>query len=70
MKKLEKIAYSPAEVETSFSIPVGTQANLRLRGEGPRFFRLGRKILYLREDVEAWIKREPVETKDSIELTR
>ena len=27
---------------------------------GPRYTRIGRKILYLREDLDAWLNKEPV----------
>ncbi len=30
---------------------------LRARGEGPPYFRLGRRIVYRREDLIAWVER-------------
>ncbi len=40
--------------------PVATLRYWRHRGIGPRSFRLGRRVLYRRDDVHAWIdaKRE------------
>lgn len=31
-------------------------ASLRFRGEGPRFIRHGRKILYWASDIDAWLR--------------
>lgn len=33
-------------------------ANLRWMGKGPRSFKLGHKVLYLREDIIVWLKEE------------
>jgi hypothetical protein len=37
----------------------------RLLGKGPRFYRQGRVIRYLRSDVLAWGVRDCVETRDT-----
>ena len=37
--------------------PVATLRYWRHRGTGPRSFRLGRRVLYRRDDVDAWIQR-------------
>lgn len=41
-----------------------TLANLRSQGRGPRFFKVGRKVFYRLEDLEAWLTRQPVRTAD------
>jgi len=36
-----------------------------MRGRGPRFYRVGRKIVYKPEDIEAFLFQNPVHTIDS-----
>lgn len=43
-------------VATLLGLARGSLANMRSRGEGPPFCRLGRAIRYRPEDVEAWVK--------------
>lgn len=43
------------EVSTIYRIPVATLRYWRTRGEGPRSFRLGRRVFYLRRDCDAWV---------------
>lgn len=59
-----KRTISPAELEEVYSIPVGTAANLRCAKKGPRFFKLGKKVLYRVEDVEQWLAEHVVLTID------
>ena len=50
--------------------PLGSQgslANLRLQKRGPRFFKVGRKVVYRVEDIEAYLFAAPVLTRDSVE---
>lgn len=35
--------------------PASTLAYWRHRGEGPNYAKIGRRVLYRREDVEAWL---------------
>ena len=49
-----------------YDIPLGTLANMRSKREGPRFYKRGRRVIYFLEDVEKWIRKNPVLTKDSI----
>lgn len=45
-----------AEVATDARLPVNTLRWYRSTGKGgPKFFKLGRRVLYARSDVEAWI---------------
>ena len=37
-------------------IAVATAAKLRCRGGGPPFHKLGRKIVYSRADLDAWLR--------------
>lgn len=48
---------TPNEVADALGVTVGTLNNLRYRGEGPDFIKLGhRTIRYRQEDIEAWIE--------------
>jgi excisionase family DNA binding protein len=63
---LDRIADDPPELLTIteaadlLRTPVTTLRYWRHQGIGPRSFRLGRRVLYRRDDVHAWIdaKRE------------
>ncbi|WP_073476976.1 helix-turn-helix domain-containing protein [Desulfatibacillum alkenivorans] len=41
----------------------GALANLRLRGDGPPYVKMGRRVLYDQKDLEAWIDSHKVRTK-------
>jgi hypothetical protein len=60
-------AGTPKEMSRIYGIPLGTLANLRYQKRGPRYFRRGRSILYFSSDFEAWLKSDPVLTKESCE---
>lgn len=45
----------------------GGLANMRSKKIGPKFFKVGRKVVYRPEDIEAFLFRAPVLTRDSIE---
>lgn len=64
--KHEKKALTPKDAARLYGLSVGTLANLRCRKEGPRYYRVGRKVLYLVSDIEEWITRNPVQTIDSL----
>ena len=38
-------------------LPKGTLPNLRRNGGGPSWVKLGKRVVYRREDLEAWVKR-------------
>lgn len=46
---------TPAQVRTEFHIPERTQERRRYEGTGPKFVKAGRRILYRRADIEAWL---------------
>ena len=62
----DRVADDPPELLTitetadMLRTPVATLRYWRHQGTGPRSFRLGRRVLYRRDDVRAWIdaKRE------------
>ena len=41
-------------------------ATMRWRGEGPRFVKLRKRVLYDFNDLEAWLERHKVFTKDTL----
>ncbi len=51
---VEKL-FTPQELAEYFDVPVSTLYDWRWRGEGPRGFRVGKRIRYRRSDVEQWI---------------
>jgi len=65
--KTEKAAFSTKEAAENYNTTPGTLANLRSQLKGPKFYKAGRKILYFREDLEAYFRRSPVLTRDCLE---
>lgn len=61
-----KKAGTPHEVAQTYGIPEGTLANMRWKKVGPKFYRRGRVVVYFWEDVEAWLRQNPVLTIDSV----
>jgi len=66
-RNLIKRAITPAELETIYGIPRGSLANMRWAKKGPKYFKAGpRRVIYMVEDVEEWLSRNPVLTTDSV----
>jgi len=51
---------TPKDLEAKYKISTKTLANWRSQGRGPEFFKLGKKIRYLRENVEKWLEENTV----------
>jgi len=64
-KESKQIAIGTDRLE-DWGINKGTAANKRWKKEGIRYFKVGRKVLYLVSDVEDWIKRHQLLTKDFV----
>ncbi|MCX5852750.1 MAG: DNA-binding protein [Deltaproteobacteria bacterium] len=64
--KIRKLALTPAEVAFSYGCNIGTLANQRAKKVGPKYFKVGKKVLYFRDDLERYFRTSPVETMDSI----
>jgi predicted DNA-binding transcriptional regulator AlpA len=45
-----------AWVSERTGVPLSTLRHYRLNGIGPRSFKLGRRVMYAVEDVDAWIE--------------
>lgn len=46
-------------------VGVSTLEKMRCHGKGPRFLRLGGRVFYLRQDLDAYLQSCAVETTDS-----
>lgn len=40
------------------SVPVGTIYAWRSKGEGPKGYRVGKRVLFKKTDVDAWLERQ------------
>ena len=63
---LQRKAITPAEAEQIYGTPVGTLANWRGQGRGPRYFKVSRKVFYLVKDFDSWFTQNPVLTIESL----
>jgi predicted DNA-binding transcriptional regulator AlpA len=67
----EHTAESPAELLTIaeaallLRAPVATLRYWRHLGTGPRSFRLGRRVVYRREDLHSWIDAQAASSPDA-----
>ena len=46
------------EVSVARGIPESTLRYYRARGEGPKSWKLGRRVVYFEDDVDAWIEAQ------------
>ena len=46
------------EVSQRYRVPKATLRYWRHKGEGPKSFRLGRRVVYRLDDCEAWVARQ------------
>jgi len=46
---------TPAELAAQIHTPYKTLEYWRSRGKGPRYARIGKRVLYRRSDVEEWL---------------
>ncbi len=60
------VMISTSEAAAMFSVASGTLCNWRSKLQGPRFYRINRKILYKVEDLEDFFTSTPVLTIDSL----
>ena len=59
---IEKISYATREAAGAIGLSEGTLSNLRSRKAGPRYYKVGRKVLYLHTDLVQWLTRNPIFT--------
>jgi len=60
-KTVGKLAYSSAETAFATGFSVGTLANLRFQRRGPKYHKVGRKIVYFKEDLISWLQSKAVD---------
>jgi hypothetical protein len=65
-KKMERITLTPEQAGELYGLDTGTLANLRCKKQGPRYFKVGRKILYRKIDLENWLFQRPIMTIDAV----
>jgi hypothetical protein len=65
-KGLEARMVSPNEAALIFSVSLGTLGNWRSAKRGPRFFKVGHKVLYKLADLEDFFTANPVLTFDCL----
>lgn len=46
------------EVADELRVPAGTFRSWRAQGRGPRSFKIGRRVVYRRADIEAWLVKQ------------
>ena len=57
---------SPNEAAQMYSTAPGTLGNWRAAKRGPKFFKVGHKVLYQVDDLESFFTSSPVLTIDSL----
>lgn len=50
------------EIAAELRVPESTFRTWRSLGKGPKSFKLGRRVVYRRSDVQAWIDRQEADT--------
>jgi len=63
---IKKISGTSEEVEKVFGLDAGTLAKWRCQSRGPKYRKIGRKVLYVFADVQEFLDRYIVQTQDSI----
>jgi hypothetical protein len=49
--------FTPEEVASRYRQSLATLATWRCKGGGPRYIKLGRRILYRETDLQAWVEQ-------------
>jgi hypothetical protein len=62
--KMQQVSVTPEQAAKMYGLGAGTLANMRSQKKGPRFYKVGKKVLYRIEDLERWLFDEPVMTID------
>lgn len=65
-KALQRKTVTPQEASEIYGLSVGSLANLRAKRLGARYYKSGRRVFYLVEDLEAWLLGNPMLTIDSL----
>jgi len=57
---------TPQQCREIYGLNPGTLANMRLNKVGPKYYKLGKKVLYRVEDIEQWLNKNVVLTRDQM----
>lgn len=49
---------TPVQLAARFQVHPGTLANWRVRGDGPKFIKIGKRVAYRLADVTAWEEKQ------------
>lgn len=64
----QKRNYKTSEAAEYLGIKPNTLDIWRSKNRGPKFYRVGKNIIYLREDLDAYLSSRSVQTLDSINI--
>lgn len=67
---LTKGGYSTPDAAAYLNLSVSTLEVWRCLGKGPRYCKIGRRVIYRREDLDAFLASRIVETRDTTEVLR
>jgi hypothetical protein len=67
---MDKLSYSPNEAAAVTGYSIGTLGNMRSAKTGPKYFKRGRKVIYMHDDLIRWLTANPVMTEDARDLER
>ena len=55
----------PKEVSEYTQLPIASLAKMRMRGDGPQFYKVSRLVIYDLDDIEVWLEaRKRRSTRD------
>jgi predicted DNA-binding transcriptional regulator AlpA len=62
----DPIGLTAGEAAKVLGLAPSTLAKLRLSGNGPLYCKLGRRVVYRREDLAAWLESESLATRQTL----
>ena len=65
-----KGGYNTLDAAAYLNLSPGTLEVWRCLGRGPRYYKVGRRVIYRREDLDAYLAMRTVETRDTAEVLR
>jgi len=65
-RKIERKSGTPYEMAQAYGLAEGSLANMRYKKVGPKYFKIGRRVLYFFDDFEQWLRQNPIVTRDSV----
>jgi Helix-turn-helix domain len=59
---MKQVSVSPEQAAKLYGLNPGSLANMRCRKQGPRYYKVGKKILYRIDDLERFLFNVPIQT--------